>query len=249
LEETVNISSPISNLRLFKGDCINVMKSIPDSSVDMILCDLPYGTTQNKWDSVIPFNSLWKEYDRIIKDNGAIVLFGQGLFSSRLVCSNEKMFRYRLIWEKTKAGGFLNVRRMPMQSHEELNVFYKKLPTYNPQMFEGEPYKRKAVTNGDGKNYGKFERVGKELINNGTRFPRSIIKIKNGNYKSLHPTQKPVELLEYLIKAYTNKGEVVLDNCMGSGSTGVACNNTGRNFIGIEMNEDYFNAAVKRMKE
>lgn len=243
------MDSHVNSLKLIKGNCLDVMKDIPDCSVDMILCDLPYGITQNKWDSVIPFDSLWLEYNRIIKDNGAIVLFGQGLFSSRLACSNEKMFRYRLIWEKTKAGGFLNANRMPMQSHEELNVFYKKLPTYNPQMSEGEPYKRISVTNGDGKNYGKFSRIGMKKENCGTRFPRSVIRFKNDNHNSMHPTQKPIELLQYLIKTYTNEGDVVMDNCMGCGSTGVACKNTNRNFIGIEIDEDYYNTAVMRLRE
>lgn len=159
------------------------------------------------------------------------------------------MFRYRLVWEKTKAGGFLNARRMPLQAHEDILVFYKKLPTYNPQMSEGKPYVKKAVSNGDGKNYGKFDRVGQININEGTRFPRSVIKFSNDNHNSLHPTQKPVDLLEYLIKTYTNKGDVVLDSCMGSGSTGVAALNCERGFIGIELDPNYFAIAEKRINE
>ncbi|WP_051506665.1 DNA-methyltransferase [Ruminococcus albus] len=225
------------------------MKTLPEKSVDLILTDPPFGTTQNKWDSVIPFTDLWGEYERVIKDNGAIVLFGQGLFSDELACSNKKMFRYRLVWEKTKAGGFLNARRMPLQAHEDILVFYKKLPTYNPQMSEGRPYVKKAVSNGDGKNYGKFDRVGQINVNEGTRFPRSVIKFSNDNHNSLHPTQKPVDLLEYLIKTYTNKGDVVLDSCMGSGSTGVAALNCERGFIGIELDPNYFAIAEKRINE
>ena len=173
----------IDNITLRQGDCLNLMCEIPDKSVDMILCDLPYGTTQNKWDSVIPFDLLWCQYRRVIKDNGAICLFGQGLFTASLICSNKPMYRYDLIWEKTKAGGFLNARRMPLQAHENISVFYKKLPTYNPQMEIGKPYIKKAVTNGDGKNYGKFDRVGEVAVNEGTRFPRSVIKISNDNHK------------------------------------------------------------------
>lgn len=225
------------------------MCSIPDKSIDMILCDLPYGTTQNKWDSVIPFNLLWCQYRRIIKDNGAICLFGQGLFTANLICSNKEMYRYDLIWEKTKAGGFLNARRMPLQAHENISVFYKKLPVYNPQMEAGKPYIKKAVTNGDGKNYGKFDRVGEIAVNEGIRFPRSVIKISNDNHKSLHPTQKPVELLEWLIRTYTKENDIILDNCMGSGSTGVACLNTNRKFIGMELDNTYFEIAKKRIEE
>jgi site-specific DNA-methyltransferase (adenine-specific) len=234
-------------LQLYQGDCLEVMKQIPDKSVDMILCDLPYQKTQNHWDKVIPFDELWNEYKRIIKDNGAIVLFGQSNFTAELICSNLKMYRYSLIWEKTKAGGFLNANRMPLQAHEDIVVFYKKLPIYNPQMMDGKPYVKKAVTNGDGGNYGKFERVGKVNVNSGTRYPRSVIRFANDNHNSLHPTQKPVELLEYLIKTYTNEGDTVLDNCMGSGSTGVAAKNLNRDFIGIELDENYFEIAKSRI--
>ena len=187
-------------------------------------------------------------YKRVIKYNGAICLFGQGAFTANLIMSNISMYRYDLVWEKTKAGGFLNAKRMPLQAHENISIFYKKLPTYNPQMEQGKPYTKKAVTNGDGNNYGKFNRVGQVHINNGERFPRSVIKISNDNHKSLHPTQKPVALLEYLIKTYTNENETVLDNCMGSGSTGVACKNLNRKFIGIELDENYFNIAKERIE-
>ena len=236
-------------MQLLNGDCLQLMKQIPNKSIDMILCDLPYGTTHNKWDSQIPFDKLWSEYERIIKDNGAMVFTGQGLFSARMIVSNEKLYRYSLIWEKTKAGGFLNARRMPLQAHEDILVFYKKLPTYNPQMEEGKPYVKKAVTNGDGSNYGKFERVGQVNVNKGERFPRSVIKISNDNHKSIHPTQKPVALLEYIIKTYTNEGETVLDNCMGSGSTIIAAINTKRHYIGIEVDEKFYLMAKNRIEK
>ena len=236
-------------MQLYNDDCIKIMQSLPEKSVDLILTDPPFGTTHNRWDSVIPFENLWEGYERVIKDNGAIILFGQGLFSSELACSNKKMFRYRLVWEKTKAGGFLNARRMPLQAHEDILVFYKKLPTYNPQMVDGKPYSKKAVTNGDGKNYGKFDRVGTVYNNNGKYFPRSVIKFANGNRNSLHPTQKPVELLEYLIKTYSNEGDVVLDSCMGSGSTGCAALGCGRDFIGIELDLHYYDIAKERIEK
>lgn len=234
-------------IQLWHGDCLDLMKNIPDQSVDMVLADLPYGTTQNKWDSIIPLDKLWGGYERIIKNNGTMVFTGQSLFSAKLICSNEKLYRYSLIWEKTKSGGFLNARRMPLQAHEDILVFYKNLPTYNPQMETGKPYVKKAVTDGDGNNYGKFSRIGTTNINSGSRFPRSVIKISNDNHKSLHPTQKPVALLEYLIKTYTNEGMLVLDNTMGSGSTGVACKNLNRDFIGIEKDENYFKIAENRI--
>lgn len=225
------------------------MKKIPDKSIDLVCADPPFGTTMNRWDSVIPYEELWGGLKRVIKDNGAILLFGQGLFSAELACSNKEWFRYRLVWEKTKAGGFLNARRMPLQAHEDISVFYKKLPTYNPQMSEGKPYIKKAVTNGDGGNYGKFNRVGTTQKNEGTRFPRSVIRFSNDNHKSIHPTQKPVELLEYLIKTYSNEGDTVLDFCMGSGTSGIASVNTRRNFIGIELDKDYYEIAKSRIYE
>jgi site-specific DNA-methyltransferase (adenine-specific) len=235
--------------KVYNQDCLIGMQNIPDKSIDMILCDLPYGTTQNKWDSVINLHSLWEQYNRVIKDSGAIVLTGQVSFSAKLILSNEAMYRYTLIWEKTKAGGFLNANRMPLQSHEDIIVFYKRLPTYNPQFEEGKPYIKKAVTNGDGGNYGKFERVGQINVNDGKRHPKSVIRVSNDNHNSLHPTQKPVALFEYLIKTYTNEGEAVLDNCMGSGTTAIACINTNRNYIGFEKEEKYYNIIQERIKK
>lgn len=228
-----------------QGDCLELMKDIPDESIDMILCDLPYGTTKNKWDSVIPLNKLWKSYERIIKDNGAIVLFSQMPFSAELVHSNLKLFKYEWIWQKDNGTGFLNAKKMPLKIHENILVFYKKLPLYNPQMRTGfKPYKCKQGRHST--NYGAYEQ-GHITESNGERYPIDIIKFKKDS--GLHPTQKPVELLEYLIKTYTNENETVLDNCMGSGSTGVACINTNRNFIGYELNEKYFEIAEKRINE
>ena len=236
-------------INLLQGDCLELMKDIPDKSIDMILCDLPYGTTRCKWDSVIPFEPLWKNYSRIIKDNGAIVLFSQMPFTAALVMSNLKMFRYEWIVEKSIATGFLNAKHMPLKCHENICIFYKKLPTYNPQMTKGKPYnikRRDCVA----QHLGNFENI--ETKNDGTRCPRDVLKDLWKPYcggKMLHPTQKPVPLLEYLIKTYTNEGETVLDNCMGSGSTGVACVNTSRDFIGIELDEKYFKIAKRRIKD
>ena len=228
-----------------QGDCLELMKDIPDTSIDMILCDLPYGTTKNKWDSVIPLNKLWNKYERIIKDNGAIVLFSQMPFSAELVHSNLKLFKYEWIWQKDNGTGFLNAKKMPLKIHENILVFYKKLPLYNPQMRTGfKPYKCKQGRHST--NYGAYEQ-GHITESNGERYPIDIIKFKKDS--GLHPTQKPVELLEYLIKTYTNENETVLDNCMGSGSTGVACINTNRNFIGYELDEEYFNIAQNRLRE
>ena len=228
-----------------QGDCLELMKDIPDTSIDMILCDLPYGTTKNKWDSVIPLNKLWKQYERMIKDNGAIVLFSQMPFSAELVHSNLKLFKYEWIWQKDNGTGFLNAKKMPLKVHENILVFYKKLPLYNPQMRTGfKTYKCKQVRHST--NYGAYEQ-GHITESNGERYPIDIIKFKKD--RGLHPTQKPVELLEYLIKTYTNEGETVLDNCMGSGSTGVACINENRNFIGYELNEEYFSIAQNRLRE
>lgn len=226
------------------GDCLELMKDIPDASIDMILCDLPYGTTKNKWDSVIPLDKLWLQYKRIIKNNGAIVLFSQMPFTASLVNSNIKMFRYEWIWEKDNGTGFLNANKMPLKIHENIEIFYKKIPVYNPQMRTGfKPYK--TFTGRKTTNYGDFDRV--ETKSNGERYPIDIIKFKKDS--GLHPTQKPVALLEYLIKTYTNEGATVLDNCMGSGSTGVACVNTNRNFVGIELDEEYFNIAKERIEK
>lgn len=233
---------------LMHGDCLDLMKNIADKSVDMVLCDLPYGTTQNKWDSKIPFEPLWEQYYRVCKENAAILLFGAEPFSSALRMSNKKFFRYDWIWEKNLPVGFLDANRKPLKIHENISVFYKHLPTYNPQMTKAKPYDkgiRKANTT---TTYGKHGES--RALNKGERFPVDVISFSNANHQNvLHPTQKPVDLLEYLIKTYTNEGETVLDNTMGSGSTGVASVNTGRNFIGIELDDNYFEIAKKRIEQ
>ena len=234
-------------MQLIKGDCLVEMNSIPDKSIDMILCDLPYGTTACKWDNVIPFEPLWAQYKRVIKDNGAIVLTASQPFTSALVMSNPSWFRYEWIWGKNLATGHLNAKKMPLKEHENIIVFYNKLPTYNPQFTKGEPYIKKSSS--DGSIYRKGI-GGHTTENSGNRYPKSIITMTNASRKNkLHPTQKPVPLLEYLIKTYTNEGETVLDNCMGSGTTAIACMNTNRNFIGFELNKEYFDIACKRIEE
>lgn len=233
-------------MELIFDDCLNAMKNIPDKSIDLILCDLPYGTTACKWDSVIPFEPLWEQYERVIKQHGIIALNAAQPFTSALVMSNPKWFRYDLIWEKDKATGYLNARRMPMRAHESIVIFYEKLPIYNPQMEEGKPYKSNHKPGDSGDCYGEVKHY--SWTNEGTRFPRSVLQFPV-DMKPIHPTQKPVSLLEYLIKTYSNEGDLVLDNCMGSGSTGVACLNTNRNFIGIEKEEKYFKLASERIRK
>ena len=232
-----------------QGDCLELMKDIPDKSIDMILCDLPYGTTQNPWDSVIPYDKLWEQYNRIIKDNGAIALFAQGLFYVDLVNSNRDMFRYDLVWNKVLTSGFLNANRMPLRSHEQIAVFYKNLPTYNPQKVLGEANHSKGDLSSihENNNYGDYSQVESDF--SGMKNPVSILTFEKTHPSiALHPTQKNVELLEYLIKTYTNKDDIVLDNCMGSGSTIIACINTKRKYIGFELDENYFNLAKKRIE-
>lgn len=237
----------MSTINLMLGDCLERMKEIPDGSVDMILCDLPYGTTQCKWDSVLDLDRLWEQYKRVAKPNAAIVLFAQTPFDKVLGCSNLSMLKYEWIWEKTAATGHLNAKKMPMKAHENILVFYDKTPAYNPQMlYEQKPTNNFTKRNGDGECYGSTV----EISGGGstTRYPRSVQVFKSDKQKvSLHPTQKPLALCEYLIKTYTEEGQVVLDNTMGSGTTGVACVNTKRNFIGIEMDENYFKIATNRI--
>ena len=274
---------------LFQGDCLEIMKDIPDKSIDMILCDLPYSTTQNHWDNLIPLNDyvlinnkriekqeyytlqalngftkkqidnlwktekldgLWTHYNRVIKDNGAIVLFAQTPFDKILGGSNLKMLRYEWIWEKTTATGHLNAKKMPMKAHENILVFYKKLPVYNPQKTTGHiPVHSYTKYQDDGSNYGKTA-VGISGGGSTERYPRSVQVFKTDKQKcALHPTQKPVSLCEYLIKTYTNKNATILDNAMGSGTSGIACLNTDRKFIGIELQEDYFNIAKERIEK
>ena len=233
-------------IELMQGDCLEKMKDIPDKSIDMILCDLPYGTTACKWDTIIPFEPLWEQYKRIIKDNGAIVLTASQPFTSALVMSNIKMFKYCWVWNKAKAANYVNAKKQPLKIHEDIAVFCKG-NNYNPQ-----------------KTIGKFRKKGGYTVNrevavaqnptvsfNDTYYPKSILNFSVAGNKdsTLHPTQKPVALFEYLIKTYTNEGDLVLDNCMGSGTTGVACVNLNRDFIGIEKDENYFKIAEQRINE
>ena len=239
----------MKKFELWQGDCLELMKNIPDGSVDMVLCDLPYGTTRNKWDSIIPLDRLWEQYKRVIKDNGAIVLFSAEPFTSLLITSNIQWFRYDLIWSKTQGSDFLNANRKPLRSHENICVFYKKQPTYNPQKTDGKPYKAKSGET-TSSNFGKFNGNHHTENKDGKRCPLSVLRFSGEhNRGKQHPTQKPTDLLEWLIKTYTNDGETVLDNSMGSGSCGVGCVNTNRHFIGIELDEGYFNIAKKRIEE
>ena len=280
-------------IKLYNDDCLEVMKEIPSKSVDMILCDLPYQVTKNKWDTIIPMNDyiiandeslekdefylkqflkglskkeidkiwkenkkegLWSYYNRIIKDNGAILLFGQDIFSAQLINSNLKMYKYKWFWKKDRPSGFLNAKRMPLKDVEEILVFYKKCPVYNPQFWEGIPlhgmgtkYKEGNLGNN---NYGKFASHTNPSANregDTKKYPRQVLEFKRP-HPPIFPTQKPVDLCEYLIKTYTNEGDLVLDNCMGSGSTGVACKNLNRRFIGIELNSKTFNLAKDRIE-
>ena len=231
-----------------QGDCLELIKKIPDGSVDMILDDLPYGTTDCAFDKRLPFEPMWAEFKRVTKHNAAIVLFSQMPFGAELIMSNRKMFRYEWCWEKSLGVGFLNAKKMPLRCHENILVFYRALPTYIPQFTRGKPYKSQPPTNT--LNYGK--RDGVSTGNDGEHYyPRDVIKFRQvTNFSAeinVHPQQKPVVLLEYLIKTYTNAGETVLDATMGSGSTGVACVNTGRNFIGIELEEKFYKIAQDRI--
>lgn len=231
---------------LHLGDCLEVMKSIPDGGVDMILCDLPYGTTRNKWDSVIDLNALWTEYKRISR--GAIVLTAQSPFDKVLGVSNLSMLRYEWIWEKTHPTGHLNAKRAPMKAHENVLVFYERQPTYNPIKTIGHARKTATKRKDETPTYGS-QTFSSLPYDSTERYPRSVVTFASDKQRSsLHPTQKPVALMEYLIKTYTNEGDMVLDNCMGSGTTGVACMNTGRKFIGIEMDDGYFNIAKERIE-
>jgi site-specific DNA-methyltransferase (adenine-specific) len=234
------------DLRL--GDCLEVMQTIPDKSIDAIICDLPYGTTACKWDSVIPFEPLWAQYKRIIKDNGAIVLFGQEPFSSLLRMSNIAEYKYDWIWDKVKPGTFATAKYQPLRQHELISVFYKNFGAYNPQMTERDkPKTSKRYGNSDSASLKYNDGLNRTYTQ---LYPKTILKYSNAAQKGkVHPTQKPVDLLEYLVKTYTNQNDIVLDNCMGSGTTGVACKNLGRKFIGIEQDANYFEIAKKRINE
>lgn len=238
------------NVHLLHGDCLQLMKDIPDQSIDMIFCDLPYGTTQNHWDSTIPLEPLWKEYSRIIKDAGCIALWAQAPFSHMLAMSNPKLYRYEWVIEKTKGTGHLNARKMPLKAHETVQIFYRKLPQYYPQMTDGHPPVHSFTKHStDGSNYGKTK-VGISGGGSTQRYPRDVLSFQwDTQRSSLHPCQKPINACEYFIRTYTKPGDLVLDNCMGSGTTGVACINTGRAFIGMELDDTYFQISQKRMEE
>jgi site-specific DNA-methyltransferase (adenine-specific) len=237
--------------KTYFGDCLEVMKLIDDATIDLIICDLPYGVTKNKWDSVIDLKKLWGEYERIIKTNGAIVLFGQDKFSARLMLSNEKLHRYNLIWQKTTPTGYLNAKRMPLRCHEDILVFYKKLPVYNPQKTTG--HERKVSTAHHKRGSKKTTNYGEHRLttyDSTERYPKSVLKFATDKQKvALHPTQKPLALMEYLIATYSNEGEIVLDNCAGSGTTGLAAKNLRRNYIMIENNETYYKTCIERVGE
>ena len=235
------------------GDCLEIMNKIESNSINLVLCDLPYGvTSQNKWDVIIPFAPLWEQYNRIIKDNGAMIFTATEPFASMLISSNIKDFRYDLIWVKNKSTGFLNSKKMPLRAHERILVFYKSLPTYNPQKTTGhKPANSYTKHTSDRTNYGKTK-LGISGGGQTDRYPTSVIKINvhnNDSKDKYHPTQKPVELMEYLIKTYTNKGDIVLDNCCGSGSTLIAAKILERQFIGIEKEENYYNVCLERMSK
>jgi len=231
------------------GDCLELMKEIPAGSVDMVLCDLPYGTTQNKWDSVIPFELLWKEYRRACKRNAAMVFTAIQPFTSALVMSNPGMFKYDWTWRKPKGTGHLNAKKQPLRDKEDIIVFYEIQPAYNPQWGNGEPYNgnsrigKKQQTS----NYGTYEAVRED--SDGRRYPKQVIEFNVVGVGGEHPTQKPVALFEYLIRTYTNPGENVLDNCCGSGTTGVACANTGRSSIQFELSPEYVAIARRRLDQ
>ena len=247
--------------KIYLGDCLELMKEIPDKSIDCIICDLPYGVLNKnnkhvQWDRVIPFEPLWETYERIIKPNGAILLFCQGMFTSDLMQSNRKLWRYNLIWDKSAPTGFLNAKRMPMRQHEDIAVFYKSLPTYNPQMKKCAPHQRnhgKGKLEGKPQNncYGKFVDLPTTISDE--KYPTSILRFPKEHRitdtSNFHPTQKPVELIRYLIRTYTNEGDLVLDNCVGSGTTAVAAIKEKRHFIGMELNKEYYDIACERIKK
>ncbi|MCX8075227.1 MAG: site-specific DNA-methyltransferase [Clostridia bacterium] len=237
---------------IYNMDCLKGMKLIDNKSIDMILCDLPYGTTHCSWDIIIPFDKLWKEYERIIKDNGAIVLTASQSFTTKLIMSNFKLFRYEWIWKKNTCTGFQNAKKMPLKAHENICVFYKKLPTYNPQRIVriDKKIKPRATKGGRillGDDYSLVQALNKEYVQEYKNYPKSILEI-NKEFKNIHPTQKPVELFEYLIRTYTNENDIVLDNCMGSGTTAIACINSNRKYIGFEKDDRYYKSAKERIE-
>lgn len=239
----------LKNGKMILGECLEKMNDIQDKSIDMILCDLPYGTTRNKWDSIIPLDALWEQYNRIIKDNGVIVLTAQFLFSAKLMISNEKDYKYSWVWKKgNKPTGFLNAKKQPLRICEDVLVFYKNQCTYNPQMTKGAKCHSRGKSVGTDKNNTENYNKYKEVNTDGDmKYPQTLIDFER-DVDKLHPTQKPVALFEYLIKTYTNEGDLVLDNCSGSGTTAIASINTNRNFICIEKDETYFHQSIERIE-
>ena len=247
----------VNNINLIMGDCLEIMPTLPDKSVDLVVCDLPYETLNKgnksvQWDRLIPMDKLWREYNRIVKDNGAIILFAQGMFTAKLMLSNKKMWKYNLIWKKgNRSTGFLNAKKMPLRNHEDICVFYKKLPTYNPQFTKGQPIHGRKKLNNDGnfKNscYGSYNMT--ESIITEDKYPISVLNFEKEWKDWLHPTQKPVELLKWLIKTYSNEGDVVLDNTAGVFSTAIAAIETNRKIICIEKDENYFNLGKERVEK
>lgn len=232
-------------MKLIHGECIDVMSGMPTESVNLILCDPPYGTTQCKWDVTIPFDKLWLQYERILKHYGCIALFGSQPFTSLLISSNLKLYKYSWVWNKVnRPTGHLNSKKQPLRITEDVCIFYKNQPTYNPQMVQGVPYSTKSGKSSS--NYGA--QVDTVTHSDGMRYPQNLLSISISQEGRLHPTQKPVEIMEYMIKTYTNENDTVLDNCMGSGTTGIACINTKRNFIGIEQDTTYFSTAKSRLE-
>lgn len=241
------------DIQLYNGDCLEIMDKLIklNIKVDLILTDPPYQKTKNKWDTIIPFNEMWSRLKKLRKENTPIILFGQGIFSAKLILSNQEEYKYSLIWDKEHPSGFLNANRMPLSSHEDILVFYKKLPVYNPQKFKGKQNNStgKTIIPKINNNYNGFIQEDNSKKYGDMKFPKSILSFKKPHPSVMvHPTQKPVELLEYLIKTYSNEESLVLDFTMGSGSTGIACKNLNRNFIGIEIDRDYFELAINRLE-
>lgn len=234
-------------IELYQGDCLEKMVEVPDHTVDMIFTDLPYETTHNVWDKRISLEELWEQYKRVLKSGGVVLLFSQQPFTTDLVNSNRKWFRYEWVWQKSRPVGFLNANRMPLRFHENIVVFYEHLPTYNPQKTPGKPYTSKGARYTT--NYRPFKPI-PTTNRDGMRYPRDVVTFSSGNnIGKIHPTEKPVDLLEYMIRTYTDAGDIVLDSCMGSGSCGVACQRLGRDFIGIEKDPGYFESARKRIAD
>lgn len=243
--------------KIYQGDCLELIKQLPDKSIDCIICDPPYEVLNKnnkdaQWDRIIPFDELWQQYERVAKDDAAIILFAQGMFTARLMMSNPKLWRYNLIWQKGgRCSGFLNAKKMPLREHEDIVIFYRKQPTYNPQMTKCHPYERnhsRGRQQGERTNrcYGEFGKV--EDIITDLKYPKSILNF-NRPHPQIHPTQKPVALIQYLIKTYSNENDLILDNCIGSGTTAVAAIKEKRHFIGMELNKEYYDIACKRVKE